>query len=228
MKKYYAFLTIFLGWNSIIFPQETFRLVPVAPVGIFVNGREYIPLSNDQIRVELGYDGTNGKSLVFDLVIMNQTGDTLSVDPLRFYYLSLDDPDSDSSGFEPRMASAPEREFQWYDQALTGEENSDIPYPFRGFMEAGIEFISAASAFLSAFDPDLVIESSFYQADQDIGGDRTELEWMRSLKLNPGEVSHGFISFPYHSDTDYFLFCIPLEDQEFQFVYQELESTASH
>jgi hypothetical protein len=231
MSKLYTFLTVFFGFSSFVFSQETVNLVPLVPSGHIVYGREYIPLANDHIRVELAYDGTSEEGLVFDLLVFNQTGDTVSVDPQIFYYLSLDDPDADSSRFAPRMATTPTWQYKWYDRALEKTEFREFPNPVLDLVEAGVEFIAAASVFFSAFDPDIAVETASYLEDLGLdarGNEILQEGMMNAEELEPGEQCNGFVCFPGHGETSYLMFCFPIEEQEFQFVYQRVKPSGSH
>jgi hypothetical protein len=48
-----------------------------------------------------------------------------------------------------------------------------------------------------------------------------EEEIFRSCELAPGEVVSGYVYFPQHSDAEYYMFCFPVNKQEFQFVYRQ-------
>ncbi len=46
-------------------------------------------------------------------------------------------------------------------------------------------------------------------------------EIFRLAALPPGKVTSGYVYFPSHTDTDYYMFCFPVRDQIFQFVYNQ-------
>ncbi|MCP4312813.1 MAG: hypothetical protein GY790_16240 [Bacteroidetes bacterium] len=227
MRKLYAILIFALGFSAHTISQEVVKLAPLAPEGNFVNGREYIPLSSDQIRLELGYEGVSEESLVLDLVVFNETGHKISVNPSDFYYLSLDNPDADSSRFPPMMAEAPQQLYKWYDRALEKQESEKNFNIFEGFAEAGAEIISGFEAvFNTAGTP-----GHYGAVNKQIDGEREQLarekevirqETMKEVGLAPGEITNGFVCFPGHPETAYLMFCFPIDGQEFQFVYQRL------
>ena len=215
-------------------------MVPLAPEGYQVNGREYIPLSSDQLRVELAYDGTSDGNLVFDLVVFNESSRKLIVKPSDFYYLSLDNPDDDSSRYHQRMAVAPVQVYKWYDRALEERESEKTLNTIMGFVEAGVGILSGASAFLSTENPAFIVDAVFNTAgtaghylavnkqidetmDQ-VAGEKEIIrqEMMQEEELEAGEVTNGFVCFPGHPESTYLMFCFPIDDQEFQFVYQIL------
>lgn len=240
MKKIYVILIIILGFSSSALSQELISLLPLAPEGHFVNGREYIPLTSDKIRVELGYDGTSEDMLVLDLVVFNQTGRELSIDPGAFYYLSLDDPDALSSEFPPVKAVLPTQTYKWYDCALEKKGSEQSFSTVLGFAEAGVGIFSGLAAFFASENPAYIVDAVFSATGtvvhtmaiknqieeefEQLSREREliQQEMMRKGELAPGEVKNGFVCFPAQVEKEYLMFCIHIDDQEFQFVYKLL------
>jgi len=46
-------------------------------------------------------------------------------------------------------------------------------------------------------------------------------ELLRKGTIPPGKVLSGYVFFPGYDEPGYLMFCIPAEDQEFQFVYRQ-------
>lgn len=240
MKKIYLILVLLPGFLSLVISQETFRLQALAPAGHIVNGREYIPLSSEQLRVELAYDGTSEENLVFDLVVFNETGRKITVKPPGFYYVTLPDPDADSSQSPPCMAVNPGQVYKWYDRALEEQESHKSMNSFLGLVEAGVGILSGTAAFLSTDNPAYIVDAVFNtagtaghyismnrQIEEEMDQTAAEkemihLEMMREGELEPGGITNGFVCFPGQPEGSYFMFCFPIDDQEFQFVYQLL------
>lgn len=238
MKKLYSILILLPGFFSFVISQDVVRLLPLAPEGHIVNGREYIPLSSEQLRVELAYDGTSDENLVFDLVVFNETGRKITVNPPGFYYLTLPDPDADSSQSPPSMAVSPGQVYKWYDRALEEQESNKSINSFLGFVEAGVGILSGTAAFLSTDNPAYVVDAVFNtagtaghyisvnrQIEEEMEQTAVEkemirLEMMREGELESGGVTNGFVCFPGQPEGTYLMFCFPIDDQEFQFVYQ--------
>jgi hypothetical protein len=109
MKNFYLFPFILLLLGSCTAPRMVTKISPEAPEGNFAMGREYIALGNENIDVELGFDGIYGTNLVFDFVVFNGSQDTLSIQAKDFYYVLLDSATADSSLLPPRMALKPEK-----------------------------------------------------------------------------------------------------------------------
>jgi len=238
MKKLYRILILLPGFLSLVISQDAVRLVPLAPEGHMVNGREYIPLFNEQLRVELAYDGTSEGNLVFDLVVFNETDRRISVNPLGFYYLTLVDPEADSSQFPPGMAVDPGQVYKWYDAALEEQESDKNIHSFFGFMEAGLGILTSTAAFLSTENPAYIVDAVFNtagtaghyisvnrQIEEEMEQTVAEKEMIRQEmmgagELEPGGVKNGFVCFPGQPEGTYLMFCFPIDEQEFQFVYQ--------
>ena len=194
--------------------QPQLALEALAPEGNKVNGREYIPLSNDLIRVELAYDCMLGEKFLFDLVVINESGHPISVQPSSFYCLELDDPDADSSCFPPSMALPPLQPFKWYDRALEQPQHESMFSPFLEipaiFMEGFVAPWNEGSSARTLSDKER--ESHLKDAIRQ--------EMMQEVQLAPGEVVNGFVWFQGSPETNFLLFCFPLDEQEFQFAYE--------
>jgi hypothetical protein len=211
-------------------PQEVMKLSPEAPGGNFEMGREYIFLSSDSIQVELGFDGFCDENMVFDLVVFNNTGHPLSIDPAEFYYELLDSATSDSSRVPPKMAVIPEKILDRYEDDLEYTEIERGINAVMGVIESGIGFITHATSFMDAFLGSVGPAHYHMVRDRQISDgleqitlekEVVEEEILRKDQVPPGKVASGFVFFPGHSDPAYLMFCFPLEDQLFQFVYQQ-------
>lgn len=239
MKKIYSLPIIALLLTSCVAPQLIIQLTPEAPEGKFEMGREYISLSNDSIDVELGYDGFRGEHLIFDFVVVNRTPYELSVNPSDFYYVVLDSALADSSKLPPRMAIHPERILHHYDETLETKQEAKEINSLLGFMEAGIDLLVNTTAFIATDDPGYIVDAvlgtlgtaDYYVSnDNQISADISMInsekevvnqEIFRSGKIPSGKVMNGYVFFPKHPDTEYYMFCFPMDDQLFQFVYHQ-------
>ena len=239
MKKYY-FPTILLFLFCLPgFSQGVVRLVPEAPEGKFEMGREYILLNSDSIDLELGFDGMHGENLVFDLVIINRTPYDLEVDPADFYYMVLDSATALSSRLPARTAMHPDRIINHYDETIgRGQEDKEIN-ALLGFLEAGIGLLCDASAYAATEDPAYILDAIFSTietASSRLVHDfaiTSEIETVRSEKeivteeifrkgtIPPGKVLSGYLFFPENADAPYYMFCFPVDNQLFQFVYRQ-------
>jgi hypothetical protein len=220
-------------------PQVVTQLIPEAPEGKFEMGREYIPLNNDSIDIELGFDGINGEHLVFDLVVVNRTPDTLFINPSDFYYEVLDSATAASSMYPQRMAVHPERILSHYEESLEERHDQKSVNTIFGFIEAGIGLIAGTTGFIATEDPGIIIDAvlntlgtaeTYVSADRAIGEEIDAItkekeivqeEIFRSLQLPPGKVASGYVYFPRYEQQGYLMFCFPLENQLFQFVYNQ-------
>lgn len=239
MKKIYSLPFIVLLLTSCVAPRLVVQLIPEAPEGNFEMGREYISLNSDSIDVELGFDGMHGENLVFDFVVINRTSNAISINPSDFYYVVLDSATADSSKFPPRMAIHPERILHHYDETLENKQEAKNVNYLLGFLDAGIEILANTSAFFATENPGYIVDAVFntlgtaetYVAqDKQITADISMLhsekeivneEIFRLGKLPPDKVKSGYVYFPKHPDTDYYMFCFPIKDQLFQFVYNQ-------
>lgn len=233
----FPFLFLFL-WSCTA-PRVVTQIIPEAPEGKFAMGREYISLGADHVDVELGFDGIYGPNLVFDFVVVNGSSENLSIQPGDFYYVLLDSATADSSISPPRMAVKPDKVLLNYDQIIENKEGQKKANAFLGFLETGVSLLATTAAVITTENPAYLADGlwgMFGTADHYMSQDRqikSELamiseekevvneEIFRSCELAPGEVVSGYVYFPEHSDTEYYMFCFPMENHVFQFVYRQ-------
>lgn len=202
-------------------------------------GREYISLENNQIEVELGYDGNMGDYLIFDFVVHNSTADSLSVLPGDFYYLVLDSANADAAPHTPWMSVHPDKVLISYDSTLEDRKKEKSMNTFLGILQASVDILYYASGFAATENPGFIVDGVFQTAgtadqiitqDKMIKGDMEMIneekelvmeEIFRVCKVPPGKVSSGYVYFPLHQNTAYYMFCFPIENQLFQFVYKQ-------
>jgi hypothetical protein len=239
MKKPISMIILAMGLTCSAEPQAVTILSPEAPEGHFEMGREYITLSNGNIGAELGFDGTCEENLVFDLVIFNNSGRPLSFDPSDFYYELLESADADSPMLPPRMARDPEEILDRYEEELEEAEMEKGFNTFLGIVESGIGIINYGSAFVATKNPACIVDALFYTVgtahhyaarDRRIVDEMEQItnerevvgeEILRGGQIPTGKVVSGFVFFPRHSHPGYLMFCFPLGDQLFQFVYHQ-------
>jgi len=215
------------------------KMVPEAPEGHYANGREYIPLESDQITVELGYDGLQEAYLVFDFVVHNDTEDTLLLRPGDFYYVTLDSADAEAAPNTPWMAVHPDKVMMQYDRVLEEKEEAKKINSVFGIVEAGIHVLYNTSGFIATKDPGFIADAVLQTvgtADHYVSQDRmiqsemnviseekalVEEELFRTCEVPPGAVMSGYVFFPRHEQTPYYMFCFPVQNQLFQFVYNQ-------
>jgi len=239
MNKFTFFLTATLLFASCVGPRVVTHLTPEAPEGHYEMGREYIDLNSDSIFAELGFDGIHGDNLVFDFVVVNRTDQSLTIHPSDFYYVILDSAMADSSKLPPRMAVHPERILHHYEETLEERTGDKEINSVLGFVDAGVELLVNTTSFLATEDPGYIVDAIFsslntvghyvtvdQQIDQDIlmisqEKEIVQQEIFRSITLPPGKVASGYVYFPRDPDARYCMFCFPLENQLFQFVYHQ-------
>ena len=239
MKKIYHLPILFLLFCSCTAPRLVTRITPEAPEGHFAMGREYISLESNQIAVELGYDGIQGEYLIFDFVVHNSTSDTLSLMPGEFYYLVMDSAHSEAAPHAPWMAVHPDKVLMTYDESLEERKKEKGMNTFLGILQASADILYYASGFAATENPGFIADGIFQTigtADQYISQDKiisTDMtliseekevvkeEIFRTCELPPGSVSSGYVYFPLHETTAYYMFCFPIENQLFQFVYRQ-------
>ena len=239
MKKFYCLPILFLLLCSCTAPRVVTKITPEAPEGHFAMGREYISLQSQQIEVELGHDGIQGEYLIFDFVVHNATADTLSVIPGDFYYLVLDSAHAEASAHTPWMAVHPDKVLMNYDESLEQRKKEKGMNTFLGILQASVDVIYYASGFAATENPGFIADGIFQTigtADQYISQDKmissemtviseekdvVKEEIFRTCKIPPGMVSSGYVYFPLHESTAYYMFCFPIEKQLFQFVYKQ-------
>ena len=239
MKKLYCLLVIALVMTSCVAQGVVTQLTPEAPEGHYEMGREYISLSNDSIEVELGYDGILGEDLVFDFVVHNTTADTLFILPNDFYYMILDSANSDAAPHTLWMAVHPDKVLMHYDKTLEETKEAKNMNSFFGVLQAGVSILYNTAGFIATENPAYLADAVLQTvgtADQYISQDKmissemkmiseekgvVEGEIFRACEVLPGRVISGYVYFPKHNNTAYYMFCFPIENQLFQFVYNQ-------
>jgi hypothetical protein len=232
----------FLFLCSCAAPRVVTEIVPETSEGHFAMGREYIPLESDQIAVELGFDGMQGENLVFDLVVHNNTSDTLTILPGDFYYVVLDSANALPLPNTPWMSVHPDKVLMLYDQTLEERKKEKSVNTVLGIIQASVNILYNASGIIATDNPgyiaDVLVQTAG-TADQYISHDRmisselamiseekevVEEEIFRASRVPPGSVISGFVYFPEHNTAAYYMFCFPVENQLFQFVYNQRKS----
>ena len=245
--KNILFLAVFLLYFSSCTAQRVItQIIPEATEGTFAMGREYIPLESDQIEVELGYDGMQGENLVFDFVVHNSTTDTISVLPANFYYVLLDSADADPSSELAWSAVHPDTVLLHYDRTLEERKQVKDINSFMGILRAGAGILYNASAYFATDNPGFLADAfiqtvgtaGHYIAQDQIISEELEMiseekdivreEIFRECNILPGSVVSGYIFFPKNNNTAYYMFCFPIEDQQFQFVYNQKQSIVAN
>jgi len=239
MKKLFPLPILLLLLCSFTAPREVTKIIPEAPEGHFANGREYIPLESDQIAVELGYDGLQGAYLVFDFVLHNSSADTLTIHPADFYYEVLDSASAPSSNVNSWLTAHPDTVLKYYDFVLEEREKVKGTNTLLGILQASVNILYSASGFVATENPAYIVDAVLQTAgtaEQYIGQGKminSEMEMIseekelvneeifRTCDLPPGQVASGYVYFPRHDNTAYYLFCFPIENQLFQFVYKQ-------
>ena len=239
MNRFTCLILLALVAGSCGMPRMVTTLTPEAPRGKEAMGREYISLESEDVILELGFDGFHGDYLVFDLVVINQTDLPLELNPSDYYYVLLDSSAADTSKLPPRMALHPERVVHNYDRDLESIQSEKTTNTILGFLEAGVGLLANTTAFLATDDPGYVVDAVFgtlgtageYAArDKAISHDISlvteekevvKQEIFRKGSLPSGKVKNGFLFFPRYPEHGYLMFCFPVSNQLFQFVYHQ-------
>jgi hypothetical protein len=137
------------------------------------------------------------------------------------------------------MAVHPERILSHYEESLEERHDQKSVNTIFGFIEAGIGLIAGTTGFIATEDPGIIIDAvlntlgtaeTYVSADRAIGEEIDAItkekeivqeEIFRSLQLPPGKVASGYVYFPRYQQQGYLMFCFPLENQLFQFVYNQ-------
>jgi len=239
MKNLFFLSLLLLFFCSCTAPREVTKIIPEAPEGNFANGREYIPLESDQIAVELGYDGIQGANLVFDLVLHNSSLDTLFIHPADFYYVVLDSANEETTNGGSWLTVHPDTVLMHYDLILEERKKVKGTNTFLGILQASAGLLYSTAGFIATENPTYIIDALFQTAgtadqyisqgkmissDMEMISEEKELvkeEILRGCVVPPGKVASGYVYFPKHDNTAYYMFCFPIENQLFQFVYNQ-------
>jgi len=239
MRINYILWLLFVLNCSCTAPRVITKLSPEAPEGHIANGREYIALEGDQMTVELGYDGMMAEHLVFDLVVHNGSGDTLMLSPAQFFYVVLDSADAETDFNTSWSSVHPDTVLMLYDSSIESREEARGLNTFLGILQASVDLLYHTSGFLATEDPGFIIDAVFstagaadqyisqnriIAAEMDMISEEKELvnkEIFRSGPISPGKVSSGYVYFPRNEHCAFYMFCFPLGEQLFQFVYRQ-------
>jgi hypothetical protein len=69
-----------------------------------------------------------------------------------------------------------------------------------------------------------ISQDKMISSEMDMISEEKELvneEIFRICRIPQGKVSSGYVYFPLHAETPYYMFCFPVEEQLFQFVYRQ-------
>ena len=239
MKNIYSLWLLLLIFGSCSAPRVVTKMIPEAPEGHYAMGREYIPLESDHIGVELGYDGIHGENLVFDFVVHNTSVDTLSILPKDFYYVVLDSANANAAPHTPWMAVHPDKVLMHYDKTLEETKEAKNLNSIFGVIQAGVSILYNTAGFIATENPAYIVDAVLQTvgtADQYISQDKmissdmemiseekelVKEEIFRTCKVPPRMVISGYVYFPLHEQTAYYMFCFPIGNQLFQFVYKQ-------
>lgn len=219
--------------------QEGFILTPEAPPGPRIHGREYIELSSDGLRMELGFDSYRSGQLIFDLVVFNDTPDSLELDPGDFYYTFLEHPDSIAVTGDTVALTGPSGVRDLYQDELEDWMDMRDKNNFRGALEGGAGILAAAIGFLTTEDPGFILDaalstigtaSATSEANREVDQamelvleeqEILDMELFSDTTLAPGTHSSGFVVFPHYPSNCHYLFCFPAGSYRFEFVYSQ-------
>jgi hypothetical protein len=239
MKKFTLLPVFILLLLSCTAPGVIAQITPEADEGYYAMGREYISLESDQIGVELGFDGTQGEELVFDFVVHNTTPDTLHILPSDFYYVVLESAVAEASSDTSWLAVSPDMVLLNYSSMLEERQEEKKRNSLLGIVQAGVGILFNTTAFFATDDPGYLADAVLHTAgtaDQYVSQDKmisSEMEMIseekvvvdeeifRACEVPPGKVVNGYVYFPRHNKTPYYMFSFPIENQLFQFVYQQ-------
>lgn len=239
MKTIYIPILLFLLTCSCSAPRVVTTIIPEAKEGHYAMGREYIPLESDLVNVELGYDGIQGDNLVFDFVVYNASVDSLTIYPDSFFYVLLDSATAESSLENSWYSVNPDTVLAYYDHSLEERKKSKGLNTFFGVLQAGANILYNTSGFMATENPGFIVDAVFQTvgtaqqyvaqdkmiaSEMQIISEEKELvkeEIFRTGKLAPGGTASGFVYFPVNEECSYYMFCFPMENELFQFVYKQ-------
>lgn len=239
MKSLFFLPLLLLLAFSCTSPRLVTKISPEAPEGHYAMGREYIPLSSDQIGVELGFDGIQSENLVFDFVVHNSSLDTLSILSDDFYYVTLDSANSIGASQTSWKAVHPDKVLLDYDRTLEETKEAKNMNSFFGILMASVNILYNTAGFIATENPAYIVDAVFNTvgtADQYIAQDKmiasemtliseekelVDEEIFRTCEVPPATVTSGYVYFPLHENTAYYMFCFPIGNQLFQFVYKQ-------
>jgi hypothetical protein len=137
------------------------------------------------------------------------------------------------------MAVHPDKVLMLYDQTLEEKKKENDMNSFLGILQAGVNILYNTSGFIATDNPGYLADAVLYTvgtADQymtqhkmissevEIISEEKEVvkeEIFRACEMLPGTVISGYVYFPKYNNTDYYMFCFPIENELFQFVYNQ-------
>ena len=230
---------IAIMFTSCVAPHPVTKLVPEAPDGYVEHGREYISLTSKGVNAMLGFDGFYDETLIFDLVVVNKGDYPVSISCSEFYYEILDSATAMASTLPRIEALSIDTIAGKYDNSIEKMKAAGRATNFVSILSAAAGVVFNASGFIATENPGYIFDivgSAFNTAGNisstnkdlkeslSIISDEKSLVQQASLRdhsLNKDESVSGFVFFPQQKNADYYMFCFPVEEQLFQFVYHQ-------
>ena len=143
----------------------------------------------DQYQISMGYDKVYAGNLVFDVVVVNQCNDTLSVNPEKFYdegFLNNND-----TLPRPVKALSPQQQTQKIEEAIAKENKRHVNE--RGF-QGCMGLLNVTNGVVGSFKQKGETEAEYQRRQREIEQDRRDLEAQEINESDRHERTLGGLS----------------------------------
>ena len=204
--------------------SPVWRLHPVSDKIRWDQGNALVSKTNDGLTATLHYIRHNGYSMVLDLELVNETDQSLLVDPKFIHvYTFTSHPESISANIgNTFFATDPEQQLIHIEKTMSRETNS---YAAGLILNAAVDLTSSEQERISNsidrqtasadFDSRLASLDSQHNAWRNMALRKTDLE--------PGQVVNGFIQIPFDPNSSFYRVVVPFGDRPFEFTFQQLK-----
>jgi hypothetical protein len=214
-----AFILLLTGCAS-----PVFRLHPVTETIRWDQGNALVTKSHDGLTATVHYIRHNGSSMVLDLELVNESEQSLFIDPKAIHtYTFTSHPESITAKIGSTFfATDPEQQLIAIEKSMSRETNS---YAAGLILNAAVDLTSSEQERISNS-----IDRQTAAADFDhrlASLDAQHNAWrnmaLRKTDLGPGQVVNGFIQIPFDPNSSFYRIVVPYGDRPFEFTFQQLK-----
>lgn len=200
------------------------RLHPVSDKIQWDQGNALVSQTNDGLTATLHYIRHNGYSMVLDLELVNETDQSVFIDPEAIHaYTFTSHPESISANIgNTFFATDPEQELIAIEKTMSRETRL---YATGLILNAAVDLTSTEQDRISNSIDRQTASADF---DSRIASlDAQHNAWrnlaLRKTDLGAGQVVNGFIQIPFDPNSRYYRVVVPYGERPFEFVFRQLK-----
>lgn len=204
--------------------SPVWRLQPVSDQIRWDQGNALVTQTHDGLTATMHYIRHNGYSMVLDLELVNESGESLFIDPKAIHaYTLTSHPESITSKIgNTFFATDPEQRLIEIEKTMSRETNS---YAAGLILNAAVDLTSTEHERISNSIDRQTASADFDQrlASLDAQHNAWRNMALRKTDLGPGQVVNGFIQIPFDPTSSFYRVVVPFGDQPFEFVFRQLK-----